>query len=408
MKTKLADKILHQLIDSYERRADPQARRISVKLAKADFPEYYNEEDASVKRDTNTSLKEWASQNWVALEWVRHEKDNLLKEVTLQIEAIDAIYAYLKRSPKTILQSQLTDLITRYRARLRAESPFRPVLDERLAQLANGKSSQPFDINKRLDNEDLLKALVGLDWLESDELERKFSARVLGDSKRLIELKSSLKRLVIKAYPEWEGLEDKAFWSAMQIVANPSHIYVHGRLRFCLQGVEVDTAIFSPDLGLPIEAISQMDIVALEARYLLTIENRTSFYDYVKAFPHDGLILYLGGFPNHARRQFLKRLVEFAPTKPFYHWGDLDYGGLQILAHLRREVQPQIIPLQMDLETLERHAGETLDSPSRANLARLLKNDLLRDMVGVIEKMLANNIKRIEQENLAPVSPSAS
>jgi hypothetical protein len=86
---------------------------------------------------------------------------------------------------------------------------------------------------------------------------------------------------------------------------------------------------------------------------------------------------------------------------PLQVWADLDYGGLNILAQLRK-ITPRFAPYRMDAATLDAHAlwARPLTRADEKNLARLARYPLLSDMWPVIEHMLARGIK-LEQEAIA-------
>lgn len=399
-----ADRLLELLVEACERRQDPAARAVSVAAARA--PGYLDERDPTIRAQVNASLTAWEAQGWVELRWVRGEEGNLLDRIRLRVEALPHIYAYLRRTPAADLEAALGTLLARWRPQLS------PQADRAIAgvevQLAAGRSPAPFQFADPRRNEDLLRALQALDSLEEELPARDFSARVLGDSKRLAALQGGLLALLRRAHPELAGLPRDEAWAAAGLLPNPGHLYLHGALVFRLGAATVDLRAFSPDLGLPVHAVSRLEVVSLPARYLLTVENRTAFYDQVAAFPGDGLVLYLGGFPNRARRLLLERLSAAAPALPLYHWGDLDYGGLAILACLRRTLARPIHAHQMDPAALDhgQASGRPLTRADRCNLERLLEDEMLEDCRAVIQALLRRGIK-LEQEALPPREPGA-
>jgi hypothetical protein len=84
---------------------------------------------------------------------------------------------------------------------------------------------------------------------------------------------------------------------------------------------------------------------------------------------------------------------------PLQVWADLDYGGLNILAQLRRLVSLRFAPYRMDEETLEAHAlwARPLTRGDEKRLARLARDPHLADMRPLIGHMLARGLK-LEQE----------
>ena len=90
------------------------------------------------------------------------------------------------------------------------------------------------------------------------------------------------------------------------------------------------------------------------------------------------------------------------PHIPLYLWADIDYGGLNILAQLRRQVSARFAPCRMDKATLDAHArwAHPLTPTDERNLTRLRRQPTLADMTPLIDHMLLRGIK-LEQEAVA-------
>lgn len=121
-----------------------------------------------------------------------------------------------------------------------------------------------------------------------------------------------------------------------------------------------------PYVGLP-EAVAVQLRTTSAPRYLLTIENQSSFNEYLDRYPNDGgIILYCGGFPSRAVQQTYRHLAQLGDY-PLFHWGDTDVSGFRILALLQRLVQRSVTPHQMD----HRDTGEIYSDAERSALAEL-------------------------------------
>ena len=90
---------------------------------------------------------------------------------------------------------------------------------------------------------------------------------------------------------------------------------------------------------------------------------------------------------------------DFAGPDPLQVWADLDYGGLNILAQLRKLISPRFLPYRMDAATLEAHIrwARPLTENDRRLLARLQGYASLADMQPVIAHVLERGLK-LEQE----------
>ena len=117
----------------------------------------------------------------------------------------------------------------------------------------------------------------------------------------------------------------------------------------------IDLSAFYPDLGLPVGWIRDLEIVESKAAAVITIENKSSFYQYLREGPTGRLVIYLGGYHNRGRRLLLEKLAAYYRKEgravPFYHWGDMDLGGFQIWRHLKTKTGIAFEPLLMDVQT---------------------------------------------------------
>ena len=96
----------------------------------------------------------------------------------------------------------------------------------------------------------------------------------------------------------------------------------------------------------------------------------------------------------------LKKLAAYLGEQVSYgHWGDLDYGGLQIFQHLRQTCLPQLRPELMDADTYREFvsSGEPFDDSYRRKLERLREQDGFGEFHDLLDAMLLQG-KTLEQE----------
>lgn len=141
------------------------------------------------------------------------------------------------------------------------------------------------------------------------------------------------------------------------------------------------------------------------APYVLTIENKESFNTYVRRVPDDGAVVFTGGFPSGSCIALLQKIAADAPHVPWYHWGDIDSGGIRIFEFLEREVcRPASIELKPHLmdEALAREYGQK--PKSRVNDIRRIAAS--NSAVAPLARFLISAEARIlEQELIKPISP---
>ena len=174
----------------------------------------------------------------------------------------------------------------------------------------------------------------------------------------------------------------------------PIDVLCYGRLVLEKQGRRLNAAALHHELGEPCRMLllhlRDAAVVEMRAERVVSIENETTFNDYVewlRARGRDEIVLLSEGQANWAVVRLLSMLAVAAPGVPFVHWGDLDRFGVLILRSLRRRSGLAIEPWWMDVATFERFvaAGLPLPEGEREEIESLLStppgdvgSDLLR------------------------------
>lgn len=239
---------------------------------------------------------------------------------------------------------------------------------ERMRQSAlAGRSVLPFDRKPSSDNAKLLELLPKLMAWQGESLVRFASCVLCGDSKRL-ELLGSMERegdFSGKLRGKLGRVLSDITGGAIQtlddlgIIPNPRFALIHGPLRLRLQAEWVD---FSPLQG-PFR-LSQTDIersgeVCTPAQRCLTVENETTFHELAKL--RSGELLVHTSFPGSGTLALLRHLP--SPME-FWHFGDSDAAGFEILRVLREKSRRDFRPLHMQPDRIP-WEQESLGRPTR-------------------------------------------
>ena len=287
--------ILHPLLDMYERpvHTAPDAqtaaeetpekgsRALRVHLNLADFPLYYNQADPTPRASANEQLQTLARSGYISLAWLNGEQGHLLASVTLEPAEANSIFKLLRRTPLAAKRGRLIELLLsekfRYAGwRLRA-------LQHTLAQLRDEKSPAPFSLSDDPFNQDLLIALAALDELHVETPQRVFSVHIFNDSKRFEDLASALATLARRHAPEWQELTNAEVLRELNLVANPSHIYLHGAWQLVdADGLSVSLAGLSPSVGIAAAQAARTQQVSVNAPQVIAVEYPTSFYELMR------------------------------------------------------------------------------------------------------------------------------
>ena len=389
--------IFNDLLDSFERRItqhdNSRHNAIRFKIEKHTLPNYFNQADPAPRQIANEQLQKLELTGWVSLKWVKGEHEHLLESVTLTMDHVEAAFRWLRRVPIAARRARLSDHLLGERFRFTGWRLM--AIQYTLDQLRQEKSPAPFSLDDDDFNRDLLTALASLDEINQETPHRVFSVRVFNDSKRFEILMGAVATLARRHNDEWRGLNNDEVLRELNLVANPNHIYLHGAWKIIDNADrEISLDTFHPSVGMAAAQAEKARRVRLAASSLICVENQTSFYELIRHNPQITAMC-LWGNPSPACRHLLRRVEDVA----LYVWADIDYGGLNILAQLREQVNENALPYCMEVETFEAHAkwAKPLTDADSKNLSRLLRRPSLADMQPLIAHLLERKLK-LEQE----------
>ena len=378
--------ILGHLLDKYERSktfiGDNKARQsFSVKLTKL-FPEYGDEAEYELFQELNEAVRDLAEIGFISF---KCRKNELIDTVSLELSRLDDIYAFLSRTPKAETNSELIRLLDAYSKKDELLTRFCNAQRERISK---NKKTEYFD-GDTAEFEKLLKAVSMVFEVKEETYIRDFSVRVFGDSKTFETIIGKVKRLLFQYgdFPDEETVTEY-----LNIVKNPGHIYMKGSGIISISGQTIDLSKLGGDIAISSSILKDIEKISVIGKRVITIENLTSF----NTFSEDNTFaLYLGGYHNTHRRNFIIQLFHDNPEAEFFHFGDIDAGGFYILMHLREKTGVPFLPYRMDISTLKKYSAysKPLTENDRKRLERLSDTEFS----DTIKYMLANNCK-LEQE----------
>ncbi|GAB3751281.1 Wadjet anti-phage system protein JetD domain-containing protein [Lysobacter olei] len=279
--------------------------------------------------------------------------------------------------------------------------PSFPSLEEVLALWQRGRSVRGSGPLAAADLADAAKAVLDLRAPAGpDRLLRKESRRLFGDSKRLQQLTRWLEVLHFGETTA-TGLEDRDIWSALGLRPMPQPLLLAGRARIAVEGDWL--AACHPWIGLPPGAATQ---ITTDARWLLTIENLTSFHEAaLQLGEQPGLLLWTAGMPSPALRQLYALALDALPANAVvYHWGDIDVGGYRIaalLADSARAADRQLQPWRMSPDDV----SELPPDPPSTSTVRAMQYHARRAGWEGVATALEQRPLILEQEHLTAALP---
>ena len=419
--------ILNYLLDKYERSKnfvhnDEIQRKISVKVNKI-FPKYQDEAEYDLFTQVNTAIQTLESEKFIT---ISIKKNGIIDIIILNTDKLNEIYLFLSRKPKSEINQQLISLLEHYIAIDAASKPVErfkhknhktipltqkpsrngseglyggvpknEVLDAfcqvQIERIKNNKKPEFFsgDITEYAN---ILKAVSELYQLSEETYVRDFSVRIFGDSKTFEKIKSKVISLLFH-YGDFPK-EEETILQELNLVKNQGHIYIKGACRISINGQMIDFSQFTGDIGISSVLLDNISKIEVSGNKVITVENLTTFNRFCE---ENAMIIYLGGYHNTHRRNFIRKLYIQNPDVLYYHYGDIDAGGFYILLHLRNKTDIHFLPYHMDINTLQQYSR--LTKPLTDNDKKRLQNLLDSEFSEVIQYMLENNCK-LEQEAL--------
>jgi len=229
-----------------------------------------------------------------------------------------------------------------------------------------GRTVEPFDRYPTEENAELLRLLSTLLAWEGESLVRFVSCRLCQDSKEL-ELLAPVEeegrhggklRGKLGRWLEEITTGEICTLNDLGILPNPRFALVHGPIRLHLGGVWLELGALAGAFRIALKDIQRVDQIETAATRCLTVENETTFHELAKL--QSGELLVQTSFPGSGTLEFLKLLPK---TLEFWHFGDSDKAGFEILRDLREKSGRDFHPLHME-EGRKNFEQESLGWPS--------------------------------------------
>ena len=312
----------------------------------------------------------------------------LVDEKILDVERyLKEQYGYLSKPEKKRYVEHLLEIYD-------GRSPAASLECERM-RLALEKNKIP---SNYLQTEKLLKALVFIENNQEELFIREASMLIYGDSKYLIEemLHQVCKALrQVKNQPcTAEDLEDEIL-QEYHIVRERQKLQLKGNVSITIDNNTLELGAFSEGVEFFSDDRKRIQNIYIRDGALMTVENYTSW---LRLSLPDTTLFYLGGYATREQRDFLKEIARKNPGLHFFHFGDIDAGGLYIHEHLCRVTGIPFELYQMSQKELQdpryQFCLHPLTEQDRVRLNSLKQQKEYRELISY---MLNQNVK-LEQE----------
>ncbi|QNO15932.1 hypothetical protein HYG86_14725 [Alkalicella caledoniensis] len=407
--------ILEKLIGKYENSKSSKGTTSTRKIAfrmQNEKKLNRNMEIAEEKEQFLAILERLKQRGLIDYSWVRYETGNLVDRIWLILEEgkIRECYQILKRVPKgdkvDTLKQYIVDSLTKIK---QAEEEIRPFLEKQLEYIQQKQSIPRFFTDDRELSNSILNCLCYLAQNEQEIQERVLSSYLYNDSKyferhvkgKVLSILRAIKKEKGEEVAEEELLPEKGVVKWPEILEFTGKVIV-----YVSQGTPVDFS--SQQYGAYINSLTVVEVQQIDVskvKRVLFIENKANYVWYIQQRKEEELVIYHGGCYSPVKGKWFRKLYEsFEQEKEeveFYHWGDIDLGGLKIFIRLKAEIIPHLKPYKMDIETLENNQekGTSMKESYRKLLEEMRKDIKYKDFDNLIKRMLELDI-RLEQEQL--------
>ncbi len=390
--SKIQQKTLNKLLDKYEKSKTfletNKVNQTFSKLITELFPKYGDDAEYDFFCEVNEALEELQARKLIGLQYKR---GNVLHKVCLNTEQLKECYSYVDRKPKKDENAWFENVWKSFESC----EVLKKYIENQRTLLGKNYQIEYYNGN-HTDYIDMLTLVQALVDNDNEVYIRDFSMKLFSDSKRLEQLSSAVSALLF-SYGDYQEKENVL--EECGVVRTPTYVCMKGMGRLLFAEQEIDLWKLPGDIALSTNTLQGIQQVCVDCEHVITIENLTSFHDFSK---ENTLAIYLGGFHNKTKRDFLKLLYRQNPHKIYRHFGDIDAGGFYILEHLRRKIGIPFVTLGMDIDTIQRYQEKSkpLTENDRKRLIKLAET--YPEHQQIIHYMLQYNCK-LEQEAVGEI-----
>lgn len=300
-------------------------RSVTLPLSEKSFPEYLRLQRHADKAECNAGLQLAERDRAISIDWDRRAGERAqVERIVLRDGA--ALARHLGIAPRW-------DVVARAGREFEPHAARHPVLMQVLDAWRNGNLVRGTRAGETAPWLDALQVMQSCATRRGEDIAiRRLSASLFRDSKRIEAIWPALDALV-QGDAGLVPSEMEDVFAELGLVKFPLTLLVAGNLAVAYGGASVRAA--RPYMGFAPSAIRSVEADPEAGRYLLTVENLTTFHELAGKRPDGAVVIYTGGMPSpswiRAYGVFVRAL---APTASCHHWGDIDVGGFRIASHI--------------------------------------------------------------------------
>lgn len=237
---------------------------------------------------------------------------------------------------------------------------------------------------------------------KNEILERELSISVLANSKsweskyktkilRILKKSGYFDSLIENCADEKEV--NKVILEECNIFANPSYVYFKGNGTIFFENGNITKTCSEIPFAISSASIEKINSFEITDSKIMTVENLTSFN---RINNSDTFYIFLSGYHNSAKQNFLQKIYRQNAEKEYFHFGDIDPDGFYILGNLRSKTSIAFKPYKMGISELENYSDytKTLEENDILKAKALIDKGCHKE---IMEYMLQHN-QKLEQE----------
>lgn len=270
--------------------------------------------------------------------------------------------------------------------------------NEQIERLESGKKAEFL----QEDAKNIISLLNFVLQNNQEILERELSISVLANSKTWEEKYKSRVIKILRRSGRFESLiencadekeKNKVILEELNIFSNPSYVYFKGSGEITFENGERIKLYSDVSLAILSASIGKIKSFEIFDSKIMTVENLTSFN---RIKDSDTFFIFLSGYHNSAKQEFLKKVFSQNANKEFYHFGDIDPDGFFILENLRSKTKIDFKSYKMGITELEKYSDFTkpLEKNDIVKAGSLIKKSAYAE---ILNWMLSHN-QKLEQE----------
>ena len=388
--------VIRALLDKFEKSKTYRGENVvnqSFQVKPSEFYKDYDSDfaDLDEQEDFERELRVLEDAGLILLSG----KNGVIKAIGMVLSEQGSYYALLGRTELKQLESRRIEMYKSFLGKNEVTDLFCKTQIDRLEARKKAEYEMPVA-------RELIRILEYICGNTEEILERELSIELFGNSKTFEKEYRGKVLTILKKYGNFDDLienvpdereQGHTILAEYNVFANPTYVNFKGEGVLRLKdGKKIELSASMP-IAIDSDTLDRIDNVEVASSRIVTVENLTSFN---RVHDDKTFFIYLAGYHNTAKQNFIRKIAESNKNKDWYHFGDIDPDGFYILEHLKKQTGIVFTRLCMGIDELVKY---------RDYCKPLEKNDIKKGQ-SLIDKglyaetmryMLENNVK-LEQE----------